>query len=200
MSMMSQFLLPLSLLLLAPPSLSQKNVSETIRFRLVNEALAQAEQVSADWDPGQRDCAGLVRFLYRKTTGSRDPLWRRADGTRAHFVAADELVAYNFAPISRAPIAERVETGDLLAFYDPEKPREAAWHLMILLRPPATAPGRLLAIYHNGSTGLNGAVRKVWLDDLLVGPEEWRPQPGNPAFLGTFRWNGWSTSNEGAPR
>jgi uncharacterized protein len=171
--------------------------AQDVRYRIVNEALAQAEKVSADWDPGQRDCAGFVRFLYRKTTGSRGPMWRRADGSAAEFVSADELLAYNFTPISREPVRDAVATGDLLAFYDPAKPPADAWHLMLVLTPPGTAPDRLLVIYHNGASGLDAAVRKVWLDDLLTGPPEWRPVAANPSFVGTFRWNGWSST---APR
>jgi len=166
--------------------------AETVRYRILNEALAQAERVSADWDPSQRDCAGFVRFLYRKTIGQRAPLWHRRDGSPADFLAADELLAYNFTPISRAPDEDTVATGDLLAFFDPAKPPEDAWHLMVLLRPPGTAPDRILLVYHNGASGRDAAVRKVWLDDLLAGPPEWRPIPTNPRFIGTFRWNAWS--------
>jgi len=165
---------------------------ETVRYRMLNEALAQAEHIGADWDASQRDCAGLVRFLYRKSTGIRAPLWRRQDGSRADFLAADELLAYNFTPISRAPQKDSVLTGDLLAFCDPAKPPADAWHLMVILQPPGTAPDRLLLVYHNGASGREAAVRKVWLDDLLTGPPEWRPVFTNPRFIGTFRWIGWS--------
>jgi len=166
---------------------------EMVRYRILNEALAQAEHVGADWDPSQRDCAGFVRFLYRKSTGAQTPLWRRRDGSRADFLAADELVAYNFTPISREPVKDSVATGDLLAYFDPAKPPGDAWHLMVILRPPDTAPDRLLLVYHNGASGAEGAVRKVWLDDLIAGPPEWRPIASNRRFIGTFRWDGWAT-------
>ena len=163
---------------------------ERERFRLLNEALTQAESPRADWDPGQRDCAGFVRFLYRKATlGSS--LWRDKSGRETAFVTADELLAYNFSPISRAPMARAVETGDLLAFYNPDKTPSEAWHLMLLLRPPGAAPDRVLVVYHNGAAGEDGAVRKVWLEDLISGPPQWRPVAANPRFLGTFRWNVW---------
>ena len=187
----------LPLVLAASAAVGAERWAADVRYRMVNEALAQAERVSADWDPGQRDCAGFVRFLYRKATGSRVPLWRRADGSAAEFVSADELVAYNFSPVSRAPARDLLETGDILAFFDPNKPPADAWHLMLVLAPPGTAPDRPLVIYHNGASGPDAAVRKVWLDDLFTGPPEWRPDATNPSFIGTFRWNGWPSD---APR
>jgi hypothetical protein len=161
------------------------------RFRLLNEALTQAESPRPDWDPAQRDCAGFVRLLFRKSLGADAPAWRLAGGKTAPFASAGELLAYNFSPLSRAPGRGRVETGDLLAFFNPDKPRTDAWHLMVLLRPPGAAPGRVLAVWHNGASGGDAAVRKVWLEDLETGPPEWRPSSDNPRFLGTFRWNGW---------
>ncbi len=187
----------LAVVLLAAGAAPAERWAQDVRYRMVNEALAQAERVSADWDPGQRDCAGFVRFLYRKATGIRTPLWRRADHSVAEFVAADELIAYNFTPIGRVPVRDQVATGDLLAFFDPAQPPTDAWHLMVLLTPPNTAPDRLLVVYHNGASGADAAVRKVWLDDLLAGPPEWRPAAANPRFIGTFRWNGWSSTAQG---
>jgi uncharacterized protein len=173
----------------SPPAL--RDSVEAARFRLLNEALTQADGPRADWDPGQRDCAGFVRFLYRKSLAPTAALFRDKDGRPVAFVTAEELLGYNFAPVSRAPSRNLIATGDLLAFYNPEKPPADAWHLMLLLRPPGSAPDRVLVVYHNGATGKDAAVRKVWLDDLLDGPPEWRPATSNPRFLGTFRWNGW---------
>jgi uncharacterized protein len=181
--------LPLAVLLAsAAPALEP---ADGVRSRLLNEALTQAESPRGDWDPAQRDCAGFVRFLYRKALGERSPLWREKSGAPASFVTAEELLGYNFSPVSREPARGGIETGDLLAFYNPEKPPADAWHLMLLLNPPGATPDRVLVVYHNGSAGPDAAVRKVWLDDLLAGPPEWRPAASNPRFVGTFRWNGW---------
>ena len=174
----------------APPD------AEAARFRLLNEALTQAERPRADWDPAQRDCAGFVRLLFRKSLGKAATAWRVAGTDAAPFASAGDLLAYNFTPVSRATRASRVETGDLLAFHNLEKPRPEAWHLMVLLKPPGAAPGRVLAVWHNGAPGADGAVRKVWLEDLETGPPEWRPSADNPRFLGTFRWNGWADPKE----
>jgi uncharacterized protein YfaT (DUF1175 family) len=181
----------LSLAVVLASNALSRDVLDGARFRLLNEALTQAESPHSDWDPGQRDCAGLVRFLYRKSLGATDALWRDKDDRPARFVTAEELLSYNFSPLSREPAKDRIETGDLLAFYNPDVAPADAWHLMLLLRPPGAAPDRLLVVYHNGARGPDAAVRKVWLDDLLAGPPEWRPGASNPRFLGTFRWNGW---------
>jgi len=184
-------LVALALWLAAAPPGAQIDLA---RFRMVQEALTQAESPRRDWDPRQRDCAGFVRLLYRKAIGSPDALWRDRGGRAVAFVSAEELVAYNFSFLGREPEADGVATGDLLAFYCPEKPPADAWHLMVLLRPAGAVPGRLLVVWHNGSAGADAAVRKVWLDDLRAGPPEWRPSAANPRFLGTFRWNGWMPS------
>lgn len=162
------------------------------RFRILNEALSQAEQMTGSWDPAQRDCAGFVRFLYRRAVPTDTPLWSGSDGKPALFLTADELLAYNFSALDKAPKDDGIETGDLLAFHLPQKPPTEAFHLMVILRPPGMAKDKTLVVYHNGAAGEEGKVRKVWLDDLRNGPPEWRPSPQNPRFLGTFRWRGWS--------
>ncbi len=162
------------------------------RFRLLGEALLQAQAISGQWDKTQRDCAGFVRYLYRKSVPSSEPLWRTKEGALAPFLTAGELLAYNFDSISRGPQRDLIETGDLLAFHLPHKPPAEAFHLMVLLKPPAMAKDKTLVVYHNGGAGEDGQVRKVWLGDLVDGPPEWRPSSSNPRFLGTFRWKGWA--------
>lgn len=166
--------------------------SAAVRFRFLNEALVQADQVTGKWDPAQRDCAGFVRYLYRRAVPADLPLWKGRDGQPALFLMADELLAYNFVPLDKVPKDDGIETGDLLAFHLPEKPPTEAFHLMVLLRPPGMATDRTLVVYHNGASGEDGKVRKVWLDDLRSGPPEWQPSARNPRFLGTFRWKGWA--------
>ena len=162
------------------------------RFRLLGEALAQAERITGQWDPGQRDCAGFVRYLYRKSVPGTDPLWLDRNKAPALFLSAEELLAYNFESLGKAPAAKTMETGDILAFHLAHKPPNEAWHLMLLLRPPGMATDRTLVVYHNGADGKEGQVRKVWLEDLQQGPPEWRPSVSNARFVGVFRWRGWS--------
>lgn len=162
------------------------------RFRLLGEALAQADRMTGQWDPGQRDCAGFVRYLYRKSIPGNEPLWRDRQQAPVLFLTAEDLLAYNFDPVSKVPAANILETGDLLAFHLAHKPPAEAWHLMVVLRPPGMATDKTLVIYHNGAEGKDGQVRKVWLDDLQQGPPEWRPAISNPRFAGVFRWRGWS--------
>ena len=174
---------------------------ELARLRLLHEALTQAESPRRDWDPGQRDCAGFIRFLYRKALGRSAPLWRDREGSAAAFASAEDLIGYNFSPVARDPVPDRIETGDVLAFYNPDRAPADAWHLMMLLKPPGGVAERVLAVYHNGGAGADAAVRKVWLADLLAGPPEWRPTSSNPRFLGTFRFKEWARpAAQGASR
>ncbi len=113
------------------------------------------------------------------------------------YVRADELVAYNFDAVAREPDPRKVLTGDLLVYFDPTKPPDDAWHLILLLAPPLGGQDRILAIYHNGAKGKEGAVKKVWLDTLSSPAwSEWRPIARNQRFLGVYRWKGWG---EGRP-
>lgn len=119
------------------------------------------------------------RFLFRKALGTNEPLWQRHDGTRVSFLEAGELLAYNFEAVSREPDPRRLRAGDLLAFLiPPGRPAGDAWHLMLLLEPPGTAPDRVLVVYHNGAAPPDGAVRKVWLaGGLSRGPPSGVPCP-----------------------
>lgn len=162
------------------------------RYRLLETALAQAKTVSGNWDPGQRDCAGLVRFLYRQAIMGPADIWRDHAGAHVAFVSAGELVGYNFSKQSDLFDPSKAETGDLLVFHRPDHKPEDAWHLMMLLKPQSFTRQEWLAIYHNGEHGSKGQVRVVSLNDLMTTVHgEWRPSSANPAFRGVYRWNEW---------
>lgn len=170
---------------------------EFARHRLLSTALAQSEEMSPDWDPGQRDCAGLVRFLYRRAVAGPAEIWRDRIGGLTAFVSAGELIGYNFTKVAEKfdPLSAR--TGDVLVFHRPDRKPEDAWHLMVLLEPPLYARREWLAIYHNGDRGAGGRVRVVSLGDLSTTVHgEWRPAIANPAFRGVFRWNQWLASGK----
>lgn len=161
---------------------------EWFRSRLLREALVQAESFHPDWQPEQRDCAGFVRFLFRKAAGRGEPLWQNAKKKRAHFVSAAELVANNFQFLSRSPERIDLRTGDLLVYKRTGVLPDDAWHLMVVLKPPQGAIGRNLVIYHNGDKK-NGQVRKLWLDELTeLDAGQWRAERENPSFQGVYRW------------
>ncbi len=162
------------------------------RHRLLETALQQATEMSGYWDPGQRDCAGFVRFVYRQAVLGPAEIWRdRANQLRA-FVSASELVAYNFTKISDLISPSAMATGDLLVYYRTGRRPEDSWHVMVLLKPPSGVRQEWLAAYHNGVVGPEGQVRIVSLKDLSsTVHSEWRPIGENLSFKGVYRWNQW---------
>ena len=174
------------------PARVESDRIERDRHRLLREALAQAEQITPDWHPDQRDCAGFVRHLWRKGVQGRSGGWVDSLGRKSHFLQASELVAYNFERVADDARSVELKTGDLLVYYQADKPPEDAWHLMVALEPPAGAPKIPLVIYHNGSRGPQAQVRKVRLTELQQsGLGVWLPTAKNPQFKGIYRWREW---------
>ncbi len=180
-----------ALLLSAPPP------SEQLLRRLVAEtAVAQARRIDPGWEERQRDCAGLVRFAYRRAWARLDPtraaagLFRDASGRPAHFADAATLLRHSFAPIGRDEAARRaVRSGDLAAFAR-EEDGAPVFHLMLLVVPDDPAHAPTLVVYHPGEPGAE--VRMGRLDDLARdAPAGWRPVPENPLFLGFYRFKEW---------
>ena len=114
------------------------------------------------------------------------------DGAFAEFADAKTLSRFNAYFISRE--IARALPGDLL-FYRQDAPREgedAPYHTMIFLGPSQLEEGpEAWVAYHTGPLrGGPGEMRRVTREDLLRHPEpRWRPVPGNPSFLGVYRWN-----------
>jgi uncharacterized protein YfaT (DUF1175 family) len=148
-----------------------------------------------------RDCAGFVRFAVAEALAEHDARWlramgiegrlppdlvpeetrlalrhrwRRPDGSEGAYVSAIGLIQENSLPVSRD--VRQARPADLL-FFD-QGPEQ---HLMLW-----TGRG---AIYHNGSPpapGDNG-MRTATLPALLQWNDtRWRPEPGNPNFIGVF--------------
>ena len=166
--------------------------------RVVNEQLRQGP--TPRWF--HRDCAGLVRFAVGEALRPHDARWLQAnglssralppeielsddergalqgwirdDGTRSPFVTAETIVRRNGRLVARD--VNLAEPGDLL-FFDQGDDQ----HLMVWM-------GRYVA-YHTGTEtpGDNG-LRAVTLDQLMRWKDtRWRPEPGNPNFVGVFR-------------
>ena len=124
----------------------------------------------------------LGTALFRVTPGafSAEDL---TDGAFAQFADAKTLVERNAYFVSRDVRA--AEPGDLL-FYR-QFGQSSPWHSMIVTRSGAAAE----VVYDTGPDhGAPGEIRRVLLSELLDHPQpQWRPTPGNPNFLGVYRWN-----------
>lgn len=105
------------------------------------------------------------------------------DGAFAQFADAKTLVERNAFLVSQDVRAAL--PGDLL-FYR-QFGHASPWHSMIVTQAGSVAE----VVYDTGpNRGAAGELRRVLIADLLDHPQlEWRPLPGNPNFLGVFRWN-----------
>jgi uncharacterized protein YfaT (DUF1175 family) len=124
----------------------------------------------------------LGAALFRVAPGalSPDDLQR---GAFAQFADAKTLVERNAYLVSRD--VRQALPGDLL-FYR-QFGQSSPWHSMIVDRVGAET----LVVYNTGEDhGKAGEMRRVALNELLDHPQpQWRPLPGNPNFLGVYRWN-----------
>jgi len=120
--------------------------------------------------------------LFRVRSGPFDPA-DVTNGAFAQFADAKTLVERNAYFVSRDVLAAR--PGDLL-FYR-QFGQSSPWHSMIVVE----AGPQARVVYDTGpNQGHAGELRRVALNDLLDHPEpQWRPVPGNPNFLGVYRWN-----------
>ncbi|MFN2976527.1 DUF1175 domain-containing protein [Terriglobus aquaticus] len=104
----------------------------------------------------------------------------------AEYADAKTLYSRNSFRVSRDIRAAK--PGDLLFFH--QLGPEQQYHSMIV-----TGDGAEWVVYHTGPDGSgavhsHGEMRRARITDLLQHPDfRWRPTPGNPNFLGVFRWN-----------
>jgi uncharacterized protein YfaT (DUF1175 family) len=165
-----------------------------------------------------RDCADLMNIAYREALKRHDQRWRDASGWTAgpDDPAGDVSVGYPVpvlgtrlhravgGPFEPAAVAEQfspyatsqalrefnarrlgaglsgLQDGDALFFQHPWQGLPD--HGMLYCRG--------LLVYHTGPTAAGpGKVKRVRLERLLEHPDpRWRPVPGNPYFLGAYRW------------
>lgn len=169
--------------------------------------------------PEVTDCAALVRYAFREALRPHSPEWARRTGLTfvprfpdvhsgprpgpggwplfrtalagdarfSEFADARTLVRLNSRAVSRVTADAR--PGDLLYFHRPGVAQPD--HVMVVVGRSAFDPGDDWVVYHTGPDGTSaGEVRKVRLADLRRHPSPtWRPLPGNPAFVGVFRWD-----------
>ncbi|QSQ11417.1 DUF1175 family protein [Myxococcus landrumensis] len=190
----------LSLLLLleatAPAAPAPESRDVLLRRQVAQLALAQVRKQDPAWHPDQRDCAGLIRFVFRIAYKNiaperlASPLWSDANGKPSDFADAESLLQHSLVPLGRDEATrERVRTGDVLAFRQ-EQDAGPIFHLMLVVRPEDRAHAPARVVYHPGEKG--AAVRTGLLHNLAdEAPREWRPVPANSAFLGFYRFKEW---------
>jgi hypothetical protein len=128
----------------------------------------------------------LGASLFRVRPGSFEPD-DVTNGAFAQFADAKTLVERNAYFVSRD--VHLAQPGDLL-FYR-QFGQSSPWHSMIVTR----IAGQPAVVYDTGpidhsAHGKQGELRRVLLSELLDHPQpQWRPLPGNPNFLGVYRWN-----------
>jgi uncharacterized protein len=166
--------------------------------RIINEQLRQGP--TPRWF--HRDCAGLVRFAVVEAVRPHDERWlasngmssrglppsldldprqrerlrgwTQLDGTHGAFATTQVMIERNARFVSKD--LNLALPGDLL-FFDQGDDQ----HLMVWM-------GRSIA-YHTGTeTPTDSGLRAVTLDHLMHWKDtRWRPEPGNPNFVGVFR-------------
>jgi uncharacterized protein YfaT (DUF1175 family) len=189
----------LSLLLvfkLEATTIPSHELSALIHSKMLDVALAQSQKMSGHWDVSQRDCAGFIRYVYKKATGATGPLWVNQKKEEVSYLGAQELFSFNFDYLGHDLNHDPIQTGDLLVYNLPSG-REQQWHLILLLKSPPGAPQKLLAMYHNGESGKKAQLKRVWAEDFLskdLGP--WSARKDNAHFVGIFRWKGWDSIKE----
>jgi uncharacterized protein YfaT (DUF1175 family) len=145
--------------------------------------LAGADSIAAWHYPDRR----LGANLFRVVEGPYSP-GDLTSGAFAQFADVRTLGRYNTHRIAR-DLAYALP-GDLLLYR--QESGHMPYHSMIYLAASQVArDSRRYVVYHTGPDGRDpGIIRRLTIEELLRYPEpEWRPVPGNPYFLGIYRWN-----------
>jgi uncharacterized protein len=149
------------------------------------EALAYLPSVRKYAYP--RTPLGAALFRVRQAADEND-----ARRVFAEFADAKTLWQLNTFFVSRDVRLAR--PGDILFFRRLEQSSPGVYHSMILVGPSQfdkNAEGETILVYHTGPIGKSpGEMRRTSVAELLEHPSpRWRPAPGNPNFLGVYRWN-----------
>jgi len=192
------------------------NDRENFRRWFTWVAEMQFYNLSDQWNPEQRDCAGLVRFAWREALRPHDRPWFQkmgenydpvapdltpnitaslggklfliAPGKFSDFADAQTLKMYNAEFVGRD--RKQAKPGDLLFFHQPWV-QKYPFHVMIFLGEPRIASEGTgdWVVYHTGASPHDaGTVKKVRLAVLDQHPDKrWRPIMTNPNFLGFYR-------------
>jgi uncharacterized protein len=109
------------------------------------------------------------------------------DGAFAQFADASTLQRFNTHLVTRD--IRRAQPGDLLFYRQLEQ--NLPFHAMLYLGRGNFEPSGNWIVYHTGPLGGGpGEIRRPTVAELLRHPSpRWRPNVGNGAFLGVYRWN-----------
>lgn len=125
--------------------------------------------------------------LFRVRAGA----FRRSDledGTFSQFANAASLRNFNTFFISRE--IRDAQPGDLLFYFRPDS--RMPFHSMIVIGASQIRPSpEMVIVYDTGPEGeAPGRIRRRTKNEMLNYPDrQWQPRPGNPIFLGVYRWN-----------
>jgi uncharacterized protein YfaT (DUF1175 family) len=149
------------------------------------EALAYLPSVRKYAYP--RTPLGAALFRVRQAADDND-----ARAVFAEFADAKTLWQLNTFFVSRDVRLAR--PGDILFFRRLEQSSPGVYHSMIFVGPSQfdkNGEGEAILVYHTGPIGKSlGEMRRTSVAQLLEHPSpRWRPAPGNPNFLGVYRWN-----------
>ena len=97
-----------------PDGAEMKTFGDRDSFRRWFTAIAEMQfyRLSEQWNAGQRDCAGLVRFAWREALRSHDHAWFRKMGPEYETVAAD-IVEFR---LENNPLGEKLFRTDFGSF------------------------------------------------------------------------------------
>lgn len=142
------------------------------------------------WGEKNRDCAGLVRYLFWESTQRHDDTFfsrypemsRFAEHPQPRSVkmgnTAAELIA-NSKPLGRTLDPQQWQTGDLLFFSSSELKIR---HVMLVVRSGA----QIFLVYHTGD--IRDELRIRTLGDIMNLPDSlWHADSVNPVFQGVYR-------------
>jgi len=129
----------------------------------------------------------LGAALFRVRPGAFRPS-DLSDGAFAQFADAETLWRRNTHRVNRELSA--AVRGDLL-FFRQEAGHERFHSMIYLGESLVRKDGKRYVLYHTGPDGPNpGEIRRLTVEELLRFPRPiWRPEAGNPGFLGVYRWN-----------
>jgi uncharacterized protein YfaT (DUF1175 family) len=179
-------------------SFSNKIGAYSVKAYLSEIALRQANHPDTAWSFEQRDCAGFIRYVFAQTFKSNRALWTDKTGKKTYYLRAEDLISNNFVPVldkySDNFSYHKLDTADVIVYYNPSKPPPDAWHLMLVLFPQDRKENEPIIVYHNGASDHKASVRKIWWRQLFE-PQwnQWRPHWENPYFRGFYRWRGFAT-------